>query len=295
MLKSTNKDRFLYLSVAVLLLLYLLSFTRCCSSNKKYEEIKTALVNPKYAESITELSVADSKGMVTLKKQGQTWKVCQNEGDFYLPVSASKMENMLNNLTSIRSMYKLSDKYTENNSFGLTDLQTTIISYQYSEGIHYLNFGNHDFSQNYRYMMTDKNTTVYEVSASLDPYLTTSAQSWCEPYLISQTSLGQIKTSDIQQAQLFSENKTYKIKDVEKLLELRHGGLPETLENTIKIDEINLELGNKNTVQLEIYSSSKESEYVVKSTYYNYQTKTVDVYYSKISQWTYNKIREITL
>ena len=43
-------------------------------------------------------------------------------------------------------------------------------------------------------MMTEKSTQVYEIDNSMDTYLTTSIQSWAEPYIISKTAI----TTDIQ-------------------------------------------------------------------------------------------------
>lgn len=294
--ESMKKNRLLYISVLILLLLYVLSFVKGCSKAHERKEIKTALVNPGNLDSITEINIYDAGNLITIVKAGNYWKAKDGRSDYYLPVSSSKMNNMLNNLTSIRNMYKLSDNFSQNNSFGLTDSATVHLRYTYSQGARELLFGNYDFSQNYRYMMTDRNTTVYEVNSSLDNYLSTSIQNWNEPYLISQEVLGKITEADIQSA-LFYENNSSggSIADLTKLLELRHGGTAASAPAGTPDSTLVLEIGNKNRVEMAFYFSRESGDYTVKTTYYDYSRNNKQDFYSRISQWTYNKIREIRL
>ena len=144
--------------------------------------------------------------------------------------------------------------------------------------------------------MTGESTQVYEIDDSMDSYLTTSIQSWTEPYIISR----QIVSTDIQ-----TINRKADIENKEKLLELRHGGLPELSELTALIinenqnpeTELAIENGDKSRILLEIYKSvNDETSYIIKADYYKPDSKSA--FYTswlKISSWTYNKIKEITL
>ena len=138
-------------------------------------------------------------------------------------------------------------------------------------------------------MMTGENTKVYEIDSSMDVYLTTSIQSWTEPYIISRQILS---TQDIQRSNA---------KDTEKLLELRHGGLPsqaecEAIINQKPLTDIQIENGDKTSITLQIFSAENDNNYIVKTSYFKPDSKTA-IYssYSKISSWTYNKIKETTL
>jgi hypothetical protein len=158
--------------------------------------------------------------------------------------------------------------------------------------------------------MTEKSTQVYETDTSLDPYLTSSLQSWAEPYLISRAAA---VSTDIQSSSVIFTNpeenggkKTALISDINKLIELRHGGgvsesEREAIKNLTPSMEIFLENGDKSSIKLEIYpSENQDISYIVKAEYFKNQpaTNSKSPYYtsySKISSWTYNKIKEITL
>lgn len=290
-----KKSNFIYFATLILAVLYVLSFCKSCTSKDKRELLKTTLVNPKYENQIENFEFSDPNNSFELKKINNKWMIKSKDSGMALPADSKRIENFIKNLTKIRNMYKISDKNTKNNSFGLSDNSSFTIKYGFSSGYHQLNFGNQDFSLSTRFLMTDKNTTVYEIDDSLDKYLSTSIQSWAEPYLISQEVIGSITADDIQNAELMTENRILKISDFSKLLELRHGGMAASSEinQEKQTARVNIELGNKNSVILEIFSTEKENEYLVKSTYRN--TNLNQSFYTNISGWTYNKIKETTL
>ena len=287
----TRWNKILIVITAILTALYVLSFTRSCTSKDSREKVKTALVNQKYKDSITSIELSDSTGSLILKYNGSFWTVGN------LPASTERIQKFIENLINVRNLYKISDEITDKSSFGLTTGTEFHLRYYTGDSFHELIFGNQDFSLSSRYLMTEKSTQVYEIDTLLDTYLTTSIQNLAEPYLISQTVLGKIKTQAVQRTQ---------IKDVQKLLELRHGGVPDETEllnilnNSADSENpdtaITLELGNKNEIELKIYKTTNENEFIVR-TDYKKQNGESSVYtaYSKISAWTYNKIKEITL
>ena len=295
---------------AFLTILYFLSFTKSCSSSDKREKVKTALVNQKYRDSISYITLQDATGSLELNNYKGFWSLSrlsdytssQFQDTPSIPVSQERMENFLNELSSIRNLYKISDKINKNSSLGLTNGTEFHISYAIptsngdQDSFRELIFGNQDFSLSSRYMMTGESTQVYEIDASMDTYLTSSIQSWTEPYIISR----QIVSTDIQ-----TINRKADIENKEKLLELRHGGLPELSELHVLITSRNqnpetvlkIENGDKSHILLEIYKSpDDDTSYIIKADYFKQDSKTA--FYTawlKISSWTYNKIKEITL
>ncbi len=283
----TKNSKILIGLTAFLVITYFLSFTKSCSSSDKREKVKTALVNQKYKDSISSFEFQDASGSLTIVNQGSFWAICDNNGKTIIPASSERLENLIENLTTIRNLYKISDKIGQNSTFGLTNGTEFHLRYYTENSFHELVFGNQDFSLSSRYMMTEKNTQVYEIDSSLDSYLSTSIQNWAEPFIISQLVLGKIKAEDIQRSP---------VSDVHKLLDLRHGGIPEEQELSSALTELTLELGNKNEIELQIYQSSKENEYIVVTEYMTQKgAKPVFTSKAKISSWTYNKIKEITL
>lgn len=291
-----KNSRIIYISVAALLILYLLSFTKSCKNTDSREIIKTALINQKYGNQIDEIEFYTEDSLITLVKKDNYWLVKENGREITLPADSKKIQSFITDFTKIRNLYKLSDKNDKNSAFGFQDNNTFTVKYNYPEGVHSIYFGNQDFAQTSRYLMTDKNTQVYEIDNTLDKYLSANSLSWTEPFLISQEILGKIKSEDIQSAKVFFENKISAIDDLEKLLDLRHGGFPDFSIALPENQELNIsmELGNKSTINLTFYSTNLDSQYLVQTEYINSNNSKYSCW-CKISSWTYNKIKEIIL
>lgn len=292
---SIKKDKLLYIITGFLLILYLCSFIH--KNSDKRQMIKTVLVNPKNAESISEFMLTNAEASIHLTKvNNEFWNIENTFSGISMPANSQRIKNFIDNLTTVINVYKISDEIKENNSFGLLNSSTFNLHYVYDQGIHDLYFGNQNFALDSRFLMTDKNTAVYEINDFLDLYLNTSVQNWSDPYLISQEVLGKLLPEDIQTATLNINNINYKIDNTQKLLELRHGGLPEDIldiNNKNPELSISLELGNKNKIVLKIFETKKENEFYVKSQYFN-RTQKYE-YYSKISSWTYSKLKELAM
>lgn len=291
-----KKDKFVYSAIIILAVLFFLSFTKSCSNTDKREILKTALVNQKYEKSINKFEFSKGDNKITLLKKDNMWLVKENDSELTIPAESKKVNSLIKDLTAVREMYKLQDKFTSNSSFGLKNDETFTLTYTFQDGSHSIFFGNQDFAQTSRYIMTDKNLQVYELDSSLDKYISTNSSLWVDPFLISQEVFGSIKSDFVQSAKVYQEGKILQIQDLNKLLELRHGGYVDftiALPDEIAMN-INLELGNKSFINIEIYTTNLEQEYIVKS---EYSDSNNSKYYTctKISSWTYNKIKEITL
>ena len=325
MLKDKNSSNFTknsYLLIAFtafLLILYILSFTKSCSINEgdKREKVKTSLVNQKYKDSINYITLQDARGSLELKLYKGFWTLqrlsdytaSNIEEEISLPLSQERIESFFKELTKVRNLYKISDNITQTSSLGLSNGTEFHITYSIKdtegkENFHELIFGNQDFSLSSRYMMTGENPRVYEIDDSLDAYLTTSIQSWAEPYIISRIISD---TKDIQNIKAFNYEadesvKSYKITDTNRLLELRHGGLPSpeefiSLEHQSPVCRIEIENGNKSSEEVIIFKSDNQEEntYLVKTVYKDGLGKIFYTASSKISSWTYNMIIETML
>ena len=300
--KIKISDKIILIITALLLILYCLSFTKSCSSTDKREVVKSALVNQKYAEDIDAFQFIQGNSVLLLSKKNGMWYVDSSEiQNISLPADNERVNRFIADLISIQEMYKLSDTIDENSSFGLDDQDTFTLRYYTGVNFKDIIFGNKDFALSSRYMMSGKSTAVFEISNVFDKYLSTATQLWTEPYIISQQILGPIKESDIQRTFVTFDNVTKQTDFDSKLLELRHGGFPsaysykkEMFENSLM--SIKLELGNKNNIELSIAQSenNNEQEFNVKTSYFA-DGKEIYRSYSKISGWTYNKIKEIML
>ena len=154
--------------------------------------------------------------------------------------------------------------------------------------------------------MTGKAATVYEIDSSLDKYLSTSPQIWYDPYIVSKAIQKKLSYRDIQRIKVDFEAKTSilttKTEDfaekTSKLLDLRHGGQIEYESLSAPQMTITLEKGDTSQIIISIYQTEKDSEYNVEIEHNGGfgSDKTGEIIVrTKISLWTYNKIKEIML
>lgn len=311
MLKIKNK--YLYIIIVGLLFLYIFSFIFQRSDKRTY--VKSSLINPSTVNKIDSFELFDGdQEKITFQKNGNVWEIHKNyENNLQkLPAETKKIENFFKTASQIVNMYKISDTFTENNSFMI--LKPGFIQFKYFTGdkFYEIFFGAQDFSLSSRYVMSGKSTAIYEISNFLDNYLTTSVQFWCDSSLISQNVFGKIQVSDIQKNYVIFDDKMHIFSDLQKLLDLRHGGFISNIQNQDEQNPENpykngnqnkeyeskmtifLELGNKNQITLNLFQLKENSFVSVESVYENSVGEKF-VYNSQISLWTYNKIKEITL
>ena len=310
------KNKYLYIIIVGLLFLYIFSFIFQRGDKRTY--VKSSLINPSNINKIDSFELFDGdQEKITFRKNGNVWEMIKifDNNLQKLPAETKKIENFLKTASQIVNMYKISDTFTEDNSFMI--LKPGFIQFKYFTGdkFYEIFFGAQDFSLSSRYVMSGKSTAIYEISNFLDNYLTTSVQFWCDSSLISQNVFGKIQVSDIQKNYVIFDDKMHIFSDLQKLLDLRHGGFISDYKN-LQNEQINensfqsrnensekkfeskmtifLELGNKNQITLNLFQLKENSFVSVESVYENSVGEKF-VYNSQISLWTYNKIKEITL
>jgi hypothetical protein len=194
---------------------------------------------------------------------------------------------------------------SQNNSFGLTDSSTFCLKYNFSDSeFQQIYFGNLDFSNSFRYLMSGKNTTVYQIENSLDTFLTTSLQFWSEPYIVSRQiininkdSVQSIKVKYKNQTTSFSASQNNFTNKCFDFLELRHGGVATQREifnanQENKQLELIFENGDKTSFKINCFELE---DTIILETIYNLNNAKTTTIYTKVSKWTYNKIKEILL
>lgn len=312
MLKIKNK--YLYIIIVILIFLYVFSFIFQRSDKRK--SLKSTLINPSYVNEIEYFELFDGdKEKLIFQKNGNVWEIHKNyENNIQkLPAESTIINDFFKTASGVVNMYKISDTFTENNSFMILKPGYIQFKYTYKDKIYEIYFGAQDFSLSSRFVMSGKSTDIYEIPNFMDNYLTTSVQFWCDSKFISQNVFGKIQVSDIQKNYVIFDDKMHIFSDLQKLLDLRHGGFISNIqsnqdeqnpENAYKNDHQNkeyeskmtifLELGNKNQITLNLFQLKENSFVSVESVYENSVGEKF-VYNSQISLWTYNKIKEITL
>ena len=288
------------------LILFFVSFNSRFTNKDTSEIIKTELINEKNVNSITKIQFSQGNKKLFLIKNDDFWILKTDENSKNaMPGDTVKIEKFITDFASLRDIKKLSNKISEKNNYGFDDINSFKIRYFIDDdNFSDLIFGGQDFSLSSRYLMVSNKATVFELDDSLDSYLDLSIQQWSEPTIISKNVLGNVDETDIQSITI-TENGTNFIytknttddffTKANKLLELRHGGLGESVSSVNSVKDIKIEFGNKEWVTLSFYNSTEEKEYIIVSQYYIEAINKKYYYTSKISSWTYNRINEIML
>ena len=289
-----------------LLILFFVSFNSRFTNKDTSEIIKTELINEKNVNSITKIQFSQGNKKLFLIKNDDFWILKTDENSKNaMPGDTVKIEKFITDFASLRDIKKLSNKISEKNNYGFDDINSFKIRYFIDDdNFSDLIFGGQDFSLSSRYLMVSNKATVFELDDTLDSYLDLSIQQWSEPTIISKNVLGNVDETDIQSITI-TENGTNFIytknttddffTKANKLLELRHGGLGESVSSVNSVKDIKIEFGNKEWVTLSFYNSTEEKEYIIVSQYYIEAINKKYYYTSKISSWTYNRINEIML
>lgn len=291
------------LSVILVLLvaLFLLSFTGIFKAESR-RTVKTALLNPKYKDELFSIELTHGTDAVFLEKKDGIWRVKHNSLNFYTVTAQNRVEDFINELIKVVTLYKISDNLSEKNAFGLNSDKTFRIKCSYGSSFSEYFLGNQDFTRSYRYLMTGKNTKVYQIGDEIEKYLTVSLLFWTEPELISKSLVQGLSANSVQRVEIqeFSSGVVSAAKIltplstdfseyVNSLLDLRHGGIFDSgnPEGGERVLSLTLETGDKNQIFLDAFATNDEGVFALKVFYKEYDfTATL-----KISAWTLLKLK----
>ena len=291
MLKQTKKTNAILLSLiiffAITELLYLTVFSKTGEKKRHQQEIQ--LLHEADISNIDGIIIQGNNEGIILQRTNAMWLITDmsNPGS-WIPADTQRLAKFFVNLVSKHMMSKTGKKDNEIiNTYGLDETNGTVIGL-FKDGTEYqrLYFGSTDFSQSRRYFTTLELNSIFLFDSSFENYLSTSVQSWSDPYIISQ----QLKDEVFQMGEPQDVNT--------KLFELRHGGIAEALIDLPVKDTYKIQMGDKSTITIDIYeypSDNSVQEYAVSTTFDSPRLEKTFSYNTKISLWTYNKIKETML
>ncbi len=290
-LSKGNTTQILLLSLITIFtiteLLYITVFSKTGEKRRHQQEIQ--LLHEADISQIDGIIIQGNKEGLILKKTDDMWLLTDmsNPGSS-IPADTQRLAKLFVNLVSKHIMTKTGKKdSTIINTYGLDETNGTVISL-FKNGTEYqrLYFGSTDFSQSRRYFTTLELNSVFLFDSSFENFLSTNVQSWSDPYIISQ----QLKD------EVFKMGEAQNIDP--KLFELRHGGIADALIDLPVDLSFTIQMGDKSTITLDIYeypADDSVQEYVVSTTFDSPRLGKSFSYKTKISLWTYNKIKEIML
>ena len=290
-LSKGNTTQILLLSLIIILtiteLLYLTVFSKTGEKKRHQQEIQ--LLHEADISQIDGIIIQGNNEGLILKRTDDMWLLTDmsNPGSS-IPADTQRLAKLFVNLVSKHIMTKTGKKdSTIINTYGLDETNGTVISL-FKNGTEYqrLYFGSTDFSQSRRYFTTLELNSVFLFDSSFENFLSTNVQSWSDPYIISQ----QLKD------EVFKMGEAQNIDP--KLFELRHGGIADALIDLPVDLSFTIQMGDKSTITLDIYeypADDSVQEYVVSTTFDSPRLGKSFSYKTRISLWTYNKIKEIML
>lgn len=306
-MKRFNKKQsllFFYTIDFILLLIFILLIIPFSRKTKNFSK-KSALLNPKYKNSVEKIELnfpSESEEFsknFTFYKKGNFWfgempvkkssvsfefQIAQNNDydKIYFPLDNQTLNNMLEKFTLIVNMYKKSDSQIDFSSFNLLENESTCILFYNSnnEILSKIYFGKEDdFTSRIAFRVPNQNE-VWETDNSFSVYINSQISFWADPFLEPQCIT------------------RYPRKESES--SLRHGKILENFlpDDFVSSESLKKDFGNGNEILYEIFKNDSKIFFKAKFVpgSINSQIEKDALlkanYVYSISEWTYEKFLE---
>jgi hypothetical protein len=274
--------------------LYAFSFTPAVSGRHKEKQIESALMNPKYENDVSEITITSGSHSVALERNNSGIWIGKS-GNRTFPAEQKTVSNMIQRLIKIRSMYKISDNPRQYNDLGLSENDSVSIEYKINSNMSTIvYFGGQNYEQTRRYMRSQSSKTSYEIESDLDTYLTVSESFWADPYIIPRNMISdndmKVQRVSLGNSTLTSgEEKNREL--LEKITSLRHGELCDTAQGPV-VSMLDAYSGDGTHIHADIRNISRENDMVFTYRIENSVTRQNDMikYSAVVSSWTYGRL-----
>lgn len=261
-MKISSINKTLAVAAAFLALAAIASFLPQIKNRNAPRQTTTALLNPNYADTISEITITTQDETLTLTKKLGAW--AGEQGDMIFPVPDDRVKRLIDALKKIRKLQTATAKNPRDRSHDKITSITYVLpdNSQTKSQSHEKNMANttnnikrytkidffNDISvSNRRILSLPDDSTLFETDDDFREFLTASANSWAEPFLVSSAIFGNVSAGDIQyiaftdaQGAGFVTDSAGTAKSLspgtekfrntaERILRLRHGGVCEPL------------------------------------------------------------------
>jgi len=285
-------------TAAILILLYAVSFIPSVRDKNKEKSIRSALMNKKYEDEVTEITISDRNNSIRLYRQNESDLWTGTSGISVFPADIPRIKKLITELTKVRSLYKISDSKDKWSSFLLDDTSAVIIQYKNSDTVSTkLYFGGQNFDKTRRYFRTENRIASYEIDSGMDVFLNSGSSSWYDSYIIPRNLEAVSVPEDIQEMRINGVYYTQKNTDFsgncKKLEELRHGELTDVPLNENSFYTIEVEFGNGLRMSIQVYNAD-EGKILAYSFTNTLNGRKYDYNYAvRVSNWTFSRIEEL--
>lgn len=291
---GTDKKNYLLESFLVILILIFVTAVFVKSGKEKNAYIKTVLLNPKYENSISQITIdVPGSEKLFLKKTGNIWYGEQYSGTdesekILWPADKNTVENLIKNSIKIKKLYKKTDLIKNHKKLNLTEESARKINFYSNDGqlLSEIYFGKENSLTSRIALRSSAKKDVYETEDDYSFYLNTQSYLYADPYIfpLAVTSFSKQEESSL----------------------LRHGIINgftkdnERIKNEIPVNTLRKDFADGSTVTLKIYSlkENKQNQYTVVPYFKPSPAAGIEEmniinkfnYTYSISSWTYEKI-----
>lgn len=311
MLQTHNKkSKLVFLISLCLVFAVLYAVLGEVTQNKYNDSERSSLLNPKYQHNVASISVSQPGGTTvqlsacrnfwlgtTLDTSGET--IC-------FPVI--QIQQCINEFSSLRTMYLLSDDINTAVQYGLAKNQALSISFSNHEQeiLSHLYFGTVNHTGKRIRVKAAAGTSIYEIENNLFPWLTAEPKRWADMNIIPQSVFGSLDEKQIQRIRIGSTILSGGSEDIKNvahiLLTLRGADIIPVSRAGDLLFKIQLDTGDGTKIQLSIYTDkSQQAQFCIVPQIGGADSWPVSLhnavqklqYALSISEWTYNRILEI--
>ncbi|MDE5899472.1 MAG: DUF4340 domain-containing protein [Treponemataceae bacterium] len=282
-------DFALPVAAAALAVLYGASFLPGLGGRYVERPSETAVLNRKYAASVSRVMLEQADGRLVLSKDAEAGVWRGSDGTSEFPADAERMARFLERLQAVRTWCRVADGPGAAAEFGLSEEERFTLSY-WTDGDAgapaSLFIGASDFSKTMRFVQAGGDAAVYRMEVDFDGFLHTEPRYWYDPYLVPR-NLFSPASGTIARISVAADGRTFSVLDAPRLSELRHGALCPSLPEGGAVLSLAVEVAAGGTVFLAVHPHPS-GDFAVScraAPDWNYAVF--------ISSWTYGKLREI--
>ena len=309
-MKVKQIEKLLYTTCLVSFLVFLASVFFSKQSYSAPKAFQSAILNPKYKDSVFVVRIQKAGESIELRKMGKNWFIEKSSPySLYTIADTSLAESFVNAAVKIRDMYIVDESSKNSVQLGLTDELACKISFigEDSSILSDVYFGVSDSLKNRIVLKTSVNDKIFETKNDLSQFLTVDENYWSMSEIF-----GEI--GDVARIEVRSKDfaKTYNTGDssfdavCHDLISLRHGQIA-NVASLAKDSEVALQISvfggngrvsrifvyNDKTAENEPYRYKKVIEPAITEDEASAEGFAKENCFFEISEWTFSKIMKI--
>ncbi len=190
--------------------------------------VKSAILNPKYKDDLSEIKITVSNDSILIKKYEDLWLMTKKNGDEETSTLADSaiINSLVEKAIKIQNMYKISDKKSNFDALKVTESNSTSISFIGKDNKLYtkVHFGYKNSLLNRIALRAENSNSVFEAENLFDQYLNCDINYWADGLILNEASNPLYITFSDEKTDLKTSETNASFSETKKTLtSLRHG------------------------------------------------------------------------